>query len=415
MNPGVKALQEVGIEIVSVDPCSDAECAAESASLTRWQFQDLKNAAKRKPEVDLVLHGSDEYGLARKSLTEAQWERGLTKAAGQNLARWLMEMPANHMTPTIFARHAVDLLGRAGGDGISIKVEAHDEAWASNQGMNSFLAVAQGSSEPPVFLEITYNNLPSKEKPIVIVGKGITFDTGGISIKPSANMDKMRGDMGGAACTLATILTAANLRLPLHLKGLIPLAENMPGGKAIKPGDVVKAMNGKTIQIDNTDAEGRLILADALAYAQQTYQPNLVLDIATLTGAINVALGSSAAGVFTNSNALWHLVHQSSFTTGDRVWRMPLWKHFQSALESQLADLNNVGKTGAGGSCSAAAFLKEFTDAPHWMHLDIAGVGGVVDGSDVPYLAKGMTGRPTRTLIEVLSRISQSEDLQNMF
>lgn len=228
-------------------------------------------------------------------------------------------------------------------------------------------------------------------------------------------MDKMRGDMGGAACTLATILTAAKLKLPLYIKGLVPLTENMPGGKAIKPGDVVRAMNGKTIQIDNTDAEGRLILADALAYAQQQYQPNLVLDVATLTGAINVALGSSAAGVFTNSNALWHLVHQSAFITGDRVWRMPLWKHFQAALESQLADLNNVGKTGAGGSCSAAAFLKEFTEAPHWMHLDIAGVGGVVDGSDVPYLAKGMTGRPTRTLIEVLSRISQSEDFQKMF
>ncbi|XP_057379571.1 LOW QUALITY PROTEIN: cytosol aminopeptidase-like [Daphnia carinata] len=404
---GLKALRDVGVDVVSVDPCGDAECAAESASLTRWQFQDLKGAAKRKPDIEVILHGSDEIG-------EAKWETGLTKAAGQNLARWLMEMPSNHMTPTIFARHAVDLLSRAGGNGVAINVEAHDEAWASNQGMNSFLAVAQGSREPPVFLEITYNNLPGKEKPIVIVGKGVTFDTGGISIKPAANMDKMRGDMGGAACTLATILTAAKLNLPLYIKGLIPLTENMPGGKAIKPGDVVKAMNGKTIQIDNTDAEGRLILADALAYAQQ-YQPNLVLDVATLTGAINVALGSSAAGVFTNSNALWHLVHQSAFITGDRVWRMPLWKHFQAALESQLADLNNVGKTGAGGSCSAAAFLKEFTDAPHWMHLDIAGVGGVVDGSDVPYLAKGMTGRPTRTLIEVLSRISQSEDFQKMF
>ena len=180
---------------------------------------------------------------------------------------------------------------------------------------------------------------------------------GGISLKPPANMDKMRGDMGGAACTLASILTAAKLQLPVNIKGLIPLAENMPSGTAIKPGDVVTALNGKTIQIDNTDAEGRLILADALAFAQREFQPKLVLDIATLTGAINVALGSSAAGVFTNSNALWNIVQQSAFSTGDRVWRMPLWKHFHKALESQLADLNNIGMAGAGGSCTAAAFL----------------------------------------------------------
>ena len=253
----------------------------------------------------------------------------------------------------------------------------------------------------------------------------------------------MRGDMGGAACVLASILTAAKLELPVHIKGFIPLAENMPSGTAIKPGDVVTALNGKTIQIDNTDAEGRLILADALAYAQKKFQPKLVLDVATLTGAINVALGSSAAGVFTNSNALWNLIQQSSFSSGDRLWRMPLWKHFNQALskssdhwfllrsfvifthlicsfwaflESQLADLNNIGMSGAGGSCTAAAFLhvsiwfyfknnfpyyipityllwisQEFTDAPHWMHLDIAGVSGVVDGSAPSYFSKGLS------------------------
>ena len=293
--------------------------------------------------------------------SEERWETGLTKAAGQNLARWLMEMPSNHMTPTIFARTAEDLLSRVKG-GCQVSIEAHDQTWAREQGMNSFLAVSQGSLEPPVFLELTYNNAPDKEKPLVLIGKGITFDTGGISIKPAANMDKMRGDMGGAACTLATILTAAQLNLPINIKGwhslgnhfqhsafhrylfffsvgLIPLAENMPSGSAIKPGDVVRALNGKTIQIDNTDAEGRLILADALAYAQKQYEPNLVMDIATLTGAINVALGSSAAGVFTNSNALWHLVHQSAFSTGDRVWRMPLWQHFQDALGTCLIKL----------------------------------------------------------------------------
>lgn len=228
----------------------------------------------------LALH--DGRPASSLLVREEMWERGLILAAGQNLARWLMEMPSNRMTPTLFARHAQDIVVSRTGNRVT--AEARDAEWARQQGMGAFMAVAQGSAEPPVFLELTYNNAPGQEKPVVVVGKGITFDTGGISIKPAANMDKMRGDMGGAACTLASILTAAQLNLPVYLKGLIPLAENMPSGTAIKPGDVVTALNGKTIQIDNTDAEGRLILADALAYAQKEFQPDVVLDIATLTG-----------------------------------------------------------------------------------------------------------------------------------
>jgi len=393
---GLKALRDVGVDVVSVDPCSDPECVAESAALTAWRFQGLKSESKRKSEVEIVLHSSEEK-------SEALWEKGLIQAGAQNLARWLTDMPSNHMTPTIFAQKALDLF-----DSSNVKVEIHDKAWAQEQGMNAYLAVAQGSEETPLFLEITYNNEPKQEKPIVIVGKGITFDSGGISIKPSANMDKMRGDMGGAACTLATLYAVSKLQLPLHVKGLIPLCENMPSGTAVKPGDVVTALNGKTIQIDNTDAEGRLILADALAYAQRQYQPNFIMNIATLTGAISVALGSASTGVFSNSNLAWTMLHQSGHATGDRVWRMPLWQHYGKQLDSPLADLNNIGTPG-GGSCTAAAFLKEFVEAPHWMHLDIAGVGGVADNT--PYLEKGMSGRPTRTLINLLSRISK----KNMF
>merc|ERR1712179_140674 len=395
---GVKALRDVGVDVVSVDPCSDPECVAESAALTAWRFQGLKSESKRKSEVEIVLHSSEEK-------SEKLWEKGLVQAGAQNLARWLTDMPSNHMTPSIFVQKAVDLF-----DSSEVQVEAHDKVWAQEQGMNAYLAVAKGSEETPLFLEITYNNQPQQEKPIVIVGKGITFDSGGISIKPSSNMDKMRGDMGGAACTLATIYAVSKLQLPLYVKGLIPLCENMPSGTAVKPGDVITALNGKTIQIDNTDAEGRLILADALAYAQREYQPNLIMNIATLTGAMNVALGSASTGVFSNSNLAWTMLHQSGYATGDRVWRMPLWEHYGKQLDSPLADLNNIG-TGGGGSCTAAAFLREFVEAPHWMHLDIAGVSGVADSSSVPYLEKGMSGRPTRTLINLLSSIS----MKNIF
>jgi len=238
------------------------------------------------------------------------------------------------------------------------------------------------------------------------VGKGITFDSGGISIKPSANMDEMRADMGGAACVLSAVYTAARLKLPVNIIALMPLCENMPSGRATKPGDVHTAMNGKTIQIDNTDAEGRLILSDALCYAE-TFQPHGIIDMATLTGAMMVALGSSATGVFTNSKVFWEAMHQAGGRTGDRVWRMPLFKHYtKQVTECHLADVNNIGTSGRyGGACTAAAFLKEFVKNENWMHMDIAGV--MSNSSDVPYLGKGMSGRPTRTVAEFLSIIQK--------
>jgi len=237
-----------------------------------------------------------------------------------------------------------------------------------------------------------------------VSGKGVTFDTGGISLKPANKMDKMRADMGGAACTAGVLYAAARLRLPVNLRAFIPLCENMPGGRATKPGDVVTAMNGKTIQVDNTDAEGRLILADALCYAQQC-QPRAVLDMATLTGAISVALGSAAVGVFTNSSAAWRHLRAAGSNTGDRVWRMPVWRQYTDAMtECDLADLNNIGATSGGGSCTAAAFLKEFiAEGTPWLHLDIAGT--MENTKDVPYLSKGMSGRPTRTVLEFAEAI----------
>ncbi|ELW46982.1 Cytosol aminopeptidase, partial [Tupaia chinensis] len=418
---GCRQAQELELPSVEVDPCGDAQAAAEGAVLGLYEYDDLKQ--KKKAAVSAELHGSGD---------QEAWKRGVLFASGQNLARQLMETPANEMTPTRFAEIIEKHLRTA-----SSKTEVHirPKSWIEEQGMGSFLSVAKGSDEPPVFLEIHYKGSPkAEEPPLVFVGKGITFDSGGISIKPSANMDLMRADMGGAATVCSAIVSAAKLHLPVNVIGLAPLCENMPSGKANKPGDVVRARNGKTIQVDNTDAEGRLILADALCYAH-TFNPKVIVNAATLTGfeagvsvgasevprvpretnlpcdvcppgAMDVALGSGATGVFTNSSWLWNRLFEASVETGDRVWRMPLFEHYtRQVVDCQLADLNNIGKYRSGGACTAAAFLKEFVTHPKWAHLDIAGV--MTNKDEVPYLRKGMTGRPTRTLIEFLLRFSQ--------
>ncbi|XP_061439423.1 cytosol aminopeptidase isoform X3 [Rhineura floridana] len=400
---GCRQVQDLEVPCVEVDPCGDAQAAAEGAILGLFEYDELKQ--KKKPVVDVQLHGSNGVDA---------WQKGLIYAKGQNLARSLMEGPANYITPTKFAEIIEERLR-----GVSSNVTVHkrDKCWIETQEMGSFLSVAKGSDEPPVFLEVHYKgSSDANERPLVFVGKGITFDSGGISIKPSANMDAMRADMGGAATICSAIVTAAELKLPINIIGLTPLCENMPSGKANKPGDVVKAKNGKTIQVDNTDAEGRLVLADALCYAH-SFNPRAIVDAATLTGAMDIALGSAATGVFTNSRQLWNhlyevtLQHRSteaSILTGDRVWRMPLFEHYTKQItDCQLADLNNIGKYRSGGACTAAAFLKEFVTVPHWAHLDIAGVMSNKD--EVPYLRKGMAGRPTRTLVEFATRLSQDK------
>ncbi|XP_004065994.4 cytosol aminopeptidase [Oryzias latipes] len=392
MAAGCQLLQELELNSVEVDGCGDAQSAAEGATLGLFHFDQLKS--KKKTKVSLQLHGSaDAEG----------WEKGITYAEGQNLARLLMEAPANHMTPTAFANIIEEKLAP---HAERVTINKRPQDWIKEQQMGAFLSVSKGSEEPPVFLELHYNGSPdSKEPPLLLVGKGITFDSGGISLKPSPSMDAMRADMGGAATVCASIVTAAALKLPVNIIGLAPLCENMPSGKATKPGDVVTAKNGKTIQVDNTDAEGRLILADALCYGH-SFNPRAIVNVATLTGAMDVALGSAATGVFTNSNWLWEQLHKASVVTGDRVWRMPLFQHYtKQVTDSQLADLNNIGKySRSGGACTAAAFLREFVTAPHWAHLDIAGVMSNKD--EIPYLRKGMSGRPTRTLVEFAASLA---------
>uniref|UniRef100_A0A674CI71 Cytosol aminopeptidase n=1 Tax=Salmo trutta TaxID=8032 RepID=A0A674CI71_SALTR len=365
-----RVLQDHSLTHIEVDGCNDSQSAAEGAVLGLFTYDDLKT--KKKTRVTTKLHGSG---------CVSGWEKGVLYGEGQNLARYLMEAPANHVTPSVFADTITNRLGE-----LSETIALY--------------RLYPCSEEPPVFLELHYNGCPDNtQRPLLLVGKGITFDSGGISLKPSSGMDAMRADMGGAATVCSAIVTAAALNLPINIIGLAPLCENMPSGKANKPGDVVTAKNGKTIQVDNTDAVGRLILADALCYAH-SFNPRAIVNAATLTGAMDVALGSAATGVFTNSDWLWEQLHKASVVTGDRVWRMPLFQHYtRQVTDCQLADLNNVGKySRSGGACTAAAFLREFVTAPHWAHLDIAGV--MTNKDEVPYLKKGMSGRPTRTLVE---------------
>ncbi|BFY99050.1 hypothetical protein BsWGS_02090 [Bradybaena similaris] len=395
----VLSLQDVGETQIFVEHCGDAEAAAEGSALSLFSYDELKQEDKRKPAVDVICYTA---GTNDESVVKLNWSRGLALAQGQNFARRLKETPANLMTPRIFCEEITKSISKLP----KCTVTVRDHAWAESMKMGSFLSVTRGSEEPPRFLEIDYQGGKTEDAPVIFVGKGITFDSGGISIKPASDMDKMRADMGGAACVASSIQTAAILGIPINVKGLIPLCENLPSGKATKPGDVVRAMNGKTIQVDNTDAEGRLVLADALCYAE-TFQPRLILDIATLTGAVGVALGGVATAAYTKSQNIWEKLQKAGAVTGDRVWRMPLFKYYTSQMtDSDLADLNNIGKkVRQGGSCTAAAFLQEFVQTDQWVHLDMAGVMSNTD--DVPYLGKGMSGRPTRTLVQFLENLSQ--------
>lgn len=389
---GAKSLLAEGITDIRVEDMANGQSAAEGAVLGTYKFQEHKSCDKRTPTASIQLANGAEQ--------QSEWETGMVLATAQNWARHLMEMPANWMTPRIFADTVLEQFNGAE----NVKILVHDKAWIEEQKMGSYLSVAKGSVEPPVFLEIRYKGADDTVPPVCLVGKGITFDSGGISIKPSANMDKMRADMGGAACVAATMHAIARLKLPVNVVGLMPLTENMPSGSANKPGDVVYAMNGKSICVDNTDCEGRLVLCDALCYAA-TLKPKYIVDVATLTGAIRVSLGDCVAGVFTNDNKLWELAHKAGRESGDRVWRLPLFSHYAKIISTDFTgyDINNLGnRSGESGSCKAAAFLRAFVpkNVP-WIHFDTYGILG--DCTDQPYIGdKGMTGRPVRTVYQLI-------------
>ncbi|EDW33561.1 GL25353 [Drosophila persimilis] len=326
------------------------------------------------------------------------WRIGLQKAAAQNLTRQLQEMPSNLLTPTAFAQNVVEVLCKS-----RVNVEVKVEGWAESQSMHAFLAVGKASCEPPIFLELTYYGTCAEERPIVLVGQGVTYDAGGLCLKEKHELFHMRGDMTGAAVVVACCRAVAGLRLPVNIRGLIPLCENVVGCNSVRTGDMVKSMNGKTIEIQCTDHEDVLVLADALLYAQN-FCPKCIIDVGTCSGYMRQALDESAAGVFTNSEILWQQIKHASMHTGDRVWRFPLWKYYSKAVRAGgRSDVQNYGIDRGGRPCKAAAFLREFVPCGQWMHIDATNVM-VTKGFEYEYLRKGMAGRPTRTLVEFIAQ-----------
>ena len=320
---------------------------------------------------------------------EPALKRGIAVARGMSLAKDLGNLPANVCTPAYLADAA-----RALAKQHKLGVQVLERKDMEKLGMGSLLSVARASVEPPKLIVLQYHGAGRKQKPVALVGKGVTFDTGGISLKPAPEMDEMKFDMCGAASVLGTLKAVAEMKLPLNVVGVIPATENMPGGNATKPGDIVTSMSGQTVEILNTDAEGRLILCDALTYAQR-FEPQAVVDIATLTGACVIALGHVASGLFANDDTLAQELLSAGQTAYDRAWHLPLWDDYQDQLKSNFADFANIGGRPAG-SVTAACFLARFTKKFKWAHLDIAGTAWK-SGKE-----KGSTGRPVPLLTQFL-------------
>jgi len=351
-----------------------------------YEYSATKNKTKNKKiyEINKLTILSKNKG-SLKNLKKS-FQQGEAIANGIKLAKNLGNLPSNICTPTYLAKTASDLSKK----NKKLNVKIHNEKEMKSMGMHCLLSVGSGSEEPSKLITIKYNGASKSDKPIVLVGKGITFDTGGISIKPSNAMDEMKYDMCGAASVLGTIKAISELNIKINVVGIIASAENMPSGSATNPGDVVKTMSGQTVEILNTDAEGRLVLCDALTYANK-FKPKHVIDIATLTGAVLVALGKVASGVLSNDDKLTQMLKNSSNVSHDYIWELPMWEEYQSELDSNFADIANIGKRYAG-TITAACFLSRFTEEYSWAHLDIAGTAWD-DGSK-----KGGTGRPVSLL-----------------
>jgi leucyl aminopeptidase len=354
-----------------------------------YRFDRLKSKSRGQRKILKRIV----FGLLRESkMAGAALERGIAIGEGVNFARDLGNLPPNICTPTYLAEQA-----RALGKTHKLKVTVLERKDMEKLGMGSLLSVADGSRQPPKLITIEYYGGPKKQKPVVLVGKGITFDTGGISLKPAAEMDEMKYDMSGAGSVLGTMSAIAAMKLPLNVVGVVPTTENMPGGNATRPGDIVTSMSGQTIEILNTDAEGRLILCDALTYSER-FEPAAVIDIATLTGACVIALGHVASGLFANDDRLADEVVAAGQTSWDRVWHMPAWEDYQELLKSNFADMANIGGR-PGGSITAACFLARFARKFKWAHLDIAGTAweegrkGSATGRPVPLLVQYLLDR----------------------
>jgi leucyl aminopeptidase len=366
-----------------------ARTAAEVAGNSAYRIPDHKTANKR-PRLALTRFGVAAGSRGDRSNVERGLEHGRGIVAGMSLMRDLANQPANVCTPTYLANAAKTLAREYRG----ISVRILNEADCRKLRMGSFLSVTEGTEQPARLIVLEYRGAGRGKSPVALVGKGVTFDTGGISLKPPPAMDEMKFDMSGAASVLGTFKALAELELPVNVVGVVPACENMPSGRATKPGDIVRSMSGQTIEVLNTDAEGRLILCDAITYARR-FKPEAVIDIATLTGACVIALGNHMSGLFSNDEALRDELQEAGKRADDRAWPMPIGEEYAEGLKSNFADFANVAGR-EGGAITAACFLAKFTDGLKWAHLDIAGIA-YQSGSQ-----KSSTGRPVPLLVDYL-------------
>lgn len=367
------------------------QAVAEGLVLGSYQFTEYKTQDK-----DKIFTSRKAYVLSGKNI-EDNIELGVNLGSSGAFVRDLATHPSNIMTPTRLAEEA-EQIAKVGG----FKCRIYNRDEFEKMGMGAFSGVAKGTDEPPKFILLEYNGGKKGDAPVAFVGKGITFDTGGISIKPSKNMDQMKYDMCGAAAVLGIMHAVASLKPDINVIGAVAATENMPGGKAYKPGDILKAYNGKTIEVLNTDAEGRLALADALSFIVDEFQPRFMIDFATLTGAAVVALGHRAAAIMgTDEDLIRDIIHAGEYT-GERCWQLPLWEGYSTDMKSEVADVKNLGSQGAG-TITAGAFLKEFVSDTPWAHLDIAGTAWWSE--DQPYIPKGASGFGVRVMMRWLSQL----------
>jgi len=381
--------QGAGVAGISVE--NAAQAVTEGALLGSYSFRKHMTKEAEYGEIkQLTIVDADATKLPS---LEQGCNRGGILAAATNLARDMVNEPANYMTPSQMAETAKRL---AESYGLELSVLEREQM--QELGMGALLGVAQGSQEPPKFITLHYKGGDSTEIDVALVGKGITFDSGGISIKPSEKMEEMKGDMAGGAAVMAAISAIAQLKPKINVMAIIPATENLPSGNALKPGDVLTAMSGKTIEIISTDAEGRLILADALGYANKLGAKHII-DVATLTGAMIIALGNIYIGAFSNSKELIDRVIIAGAEAGELIWQMPMHEGYKEQIKSDVADIKNIGGR-YGGAITAAQFLAEFVGDTPWVHLDIAGTS--MSEKERTYLAKGATGVPVRTLVNLV-------------
>ena len=398
---GVETIATIahGAGIGGMDAGESGEAIAEGAILGLYRFDKYKTSNEDTTEVaELTVVESDR---AKVQPLEEGVSVGSALADAVNLCRNMANEPANYMTPTRMAEVALEVAQESG-----LEIEVLDRAQLQELGMGAFLGVAQGSHEPPKLIVLRYKGDQDHESnSLGLVGKGITFDSGGISIKPSSGMGAMKGDMAGGASVICAMKAIGALKPRINVTAVVPATENMPGGSAQRPGDVVKAMNGKTIEIDNTDAEGRLILADAVTYARSLGLDRIV-DVATLTGAIEIALGKVCIGAFGNDQQLMDRVLEAAQQTGERTWQMPMFDDYKEQFRSDVADIKNVGGR-AAGSITGAQIIGEFADGAAWVHLDIASTSR--SDSTKGYNPKGATGVPLRTLVGLALNLADAK------